>query len=479
METCQQLEQHNALVFFLNGRKIVEPYPDARVNLLHYLRQKLHQTGTKEGCGQGACGACTVMLSRWDQTSSTVRHVSANACLVPLCSLYGVAVTTVEGVGSVQNGLHPIQKSLVDSGGMQCGFCTPGMVMSMYALLRNKAQPTPADIQQAIGGNLCRCTGYRPILDAFNSVVSGCPLGENCCQNQGGQEALEKQTEADGKSEKEVCQAQDPIFPPELQLSSAYSSTRAVFRGESGVWIRPVTLTDLLDLKAEHPSAPVVMGNTNAGYRMKIGQLSSDVVIQGTYIPELRATEMSAAGLTVGAAVTLTELENILTDAISKTNENQAQHFCALKKMISEFGSLQIRNVATVGGNIMSAESNGDLSPVLIVTGAILHIASKTTKKEVTMTTEFFCGSWKISLQAEEVLVSITIPYSKKNEFTVGFKQCQRIGFDRSVVNAGMFVRFHDNNQLVDELRLCYGGDGFKRCQARRSLQESSRKVMV
>ncbi|XP_023281444.1 xanthine dehydrogenase/oxidase-like, partial [Seriola lalandi dorsalis] len=128
-------------------------------------------TGTKLGCAEGGCGACTVMLSRYQTHTQQLLHYAVNACLAPLCSLHLVAVTTVEGIGSVARKLHPVQERIARAHGSQCGFCTPGIVMSMYALLRNNPTPKMADVEEAFQGNLCRCTGYRPILEGYKTFT--------------------------------------------------------------------------------------------------------------------------------------------------------------------------------------------------------------------------------------------------------------------------------------------------------------------
>ncbi|PIK60345.1 Xanthine dehydrogenase [Apostichopus japonicus] len=172
----------NVLVFFCNGKKIIDQNVDPETTLLSYLRAKLHLTGTKLGCSEGGCGACTVMVSSFDRVKQSIRHVSVNACLAPVCSVYGTAVTTVEGIGSTKTKLHPVQERLAASHGSQCGFCTPGIVMSMYTLLRNNQEPCMRDIFGAFEGNLCRCTGYRPILEGYRTFTKGCGK-QNCCQN--------------------------------------------------------------------------------------------------------------------------------------------------------------------------------------------------------------------------------------------------------------------------------------------------------
>lgn len=161
--------RNESLILYVNGKKIMEKNPDPETMLLSYLRKKLQLTGTKYGCGGGGCGACTVMVSKYDPQTKSINHSSVNACLLPVCQLHGAAVTTVEGIGSTKTKLHPVQERIAKAHGSQCGFCTPGMVMSMYTLLRNNPQPTLEDVTEGLAGNLCRCTGYRPIVDGYRT----------------------------------------------------------------------------------------------------------------------------------------------------------------------------------------------------------------------------------------------------------------------------------------------------------------------
>jgi xanthine dehydrogenase/oxidase len=176
--------------FYLNGTKVTLDEADPEVTLLEYLRG-IGLTGTKLGCAEGGCGACTVVVSQYNPTTKKIYHASVNACLSPLVSVDGKHVITVEGIGSVKNP-HPVQERIAMGNGSQCGFCTPGIVMSAYALLRNKDNPTELEVEEAFDGNLCRCTGYRPILDAAQTFSSGkgCGMskangGGGCCMEKG------------------------------------------------------------------------------------------------------------------------------------------------------------------------------------------------------------------------------------------------------------------------------------------------------
>src|SRR4051812_5285367 len=194
----------DTLRFYLNGTRVTLDDFDPEVTLLEYLRG-IGLTGTKLGCAEGGCGACTVVVSQYNPTTKKIYHASVNACLAPLVSIDGKHVITVEGIGNVKKP-HPAQERVAKSHGSQCGFCTPGIVMSLYALLRNNSSPTEHDVEEAFDGNLCRCTGYRPILDAaqtFSTKAVGCGNskangGGGCCMENGGSGGCGKSNGADG-----------------------------------------------------------------------------------------------------------------------------------------------------------------------------------------------------------------------------------------------------------------------------------------
>ncbi|TQS31637.1 hypothetical protein Golomagni_08080, partial [Golovinomyces magnicellulatus] len=177
----------DSLRFYLNGTKVVLDNIDPEITVLEYLRG-IGLTGTKLGCGEGGCGACTIVVSQFNPTTKEIYHASVNACLAPLVSLDGKHVITIEGIGNTERP-HPTQERVAKANGSQCGFCTPGIVMSLYALLRNNADPTEEDMEEAFDGNLCRCTGYRPILDAAHTFVTkkgGCGDKAACDTNGSG-----------------------------------------------------------------------------------------------------------------------------------------------------------------------------------------------------------------------------------------------------------------------------------------------------
>lgn len=347
------------LLFYVNGQKVVENNVDPEMMLLPYLRKNLRLTGTKYGCGGGGCGACTVMISRYNPSTKSIRHHPVNACLTPICSLYGTAVTTVEGIGNTRTRLHPVQERIAKCHGTQCGFCTPGMVMSMYALLRNHPEPSLDQLTDALGGNLCRCTGYRPIIDACKTFcrASGCcESKENgvCCLDQGINGSAEFQegdeTSPELFSEKEfqpLDPTQELIFPPELmRIAEKQPPKTRVFYSNRMTWISPVTLEELVEAKFKYPGAPIVMGYTSVGPEVKFKGVFHPIIISPDRIEELSIINQTGDGLTLGAGLSLDQVKDILTDVVQKLPEETTQTYRALLKHLRTLAGSQIRNMA-------------------------------------------------------------------------------------------------------------------------------------
>lgn len=461
----------SSLIFYVNGKKVVVSDSDPETTLLQFLRINLRLTGTKLGCGEGGCGACTVMISKYDSHTNKIRHFSANACLAPICSLHGLAVTTVEGIGSIKHGLHPVQEKIAKSHGSQCGFCTPGIVMSMYTLLRNIPNPTMKDIESAFEGNLCRCTGYRPILEGFKDFTKGtCAMGENCCRNQpkvngdcerpltNGHDLID-QVMVNGNQQDNLLpkdSTQDPIFPPQLRTKK-YDDQNLYYKGERSVWYRPTSLEQLLELKERHPAARLVVGNTEVGVEIKLKNMHYPVMISPSHIPELQEVTTDEDGITFGASVTLTQLDETLHNAIDAMPEQKTAVFRAIVEMLRWFAGHQIRNVAAIGGNIMTASPISDLNPLIMAAGVKLHVAAKGGKnRTIPMDEHFFLGYRKTAVHPNEVLVSLTIPFTQKNEYFYGYKQAYRREDDIAIVNAGIRVLLEGN--IVREMRMAFGG---------------------
>ncbi|XP_071457326.1 xanthine dehydrogenase/oxidase [Marmota flaviventris] len=453
------------LVFFVNGRKVVEKNADPETTLLVYLRRKLGLSGTKLGCGEGGCGACTVMLSKYDRFQNKIVHFSANACLAPICSLHHVAVTTVEGIGSTKTRLHPVQERIAKSHGSQCGFCTPGIVMSMYTLLRNEPEPTMEEIENAFQGNLCRCTGYRPILQGFRTFArdGGCCGGSgdnpNCCMNQKKDHTVTLSPSLFKPEEfMPLDPTQEPIFPPELLRLKDTPQKQLRFEGERVTWIQASTLRELLELKAQHPDAKLVVGNTEIGIEMKFKNMLFPLIVCPAWIPELNTVTHGPEGISFGAACPLSSVEKILVDAVAKLPAQKTEVFKGFLEQLRWFAGKQVKSVASIGGNIITASPISDLNPVLMASGAKLTLVSRGTRRTVRMDHTFFPGYRKTLLSPEEILLSIEIPYSREGEFFSAFKQASRREDDIAKVTSGMRVLFKPGTTEVKELALCYGG---------------------
>uniref|UniRef100_A0A8C7RBF0 Aldehyde oxidase 5 n=1 Tax=Oncorhynchus mykiss TaxID=8022 RepID=A0A8C7RBF0_ONCMY len=415
-------------------------------------------TGTKYGCGGGGCGACTVMVSKYDQLNNRVLHYTVNACLQPICTLHGAAVVTVEGIGSTKTKLHPVQERIAKAHGSQCGFCTPGMVMSMYTLLRNKPHPTMEDIREALGGNLCRCTGYRPIIDGFKTFCdvsnafnlfpqascliqrkNDCVLNKYLIPCQISEELFHMDNVLP------LDPSQDLIFPPELMKRACGS---LCFQGDRLKLISPVDLTNLLELKTEYPEAPVVVGNTTIGINLLLCHLAFLFVIY------LLCVHVHA-GVSMGAVCTLSSLKEEMERAVREMEAERTRGYQALLQTLRCLAGKQIRNMATIGGNILSANPKYDLNSVLAALDCTLQVMSKGTVGQ-----KLFTGFGKTVLRPDEVLLSIDIPYSKPWEFVSAFRQAQRREFAFSIVNAGMKVLFREGTNIVESLNIYYGGVG-------------------
>ncbi|XP_060922759.1 aldehyde oxidase 1-like [Limanda limanda] len=486
----------DALCFFINGNKVTENHADPETMLLSFLREKLRLTGTKYGCGGGGCGACTVMVSRYQPATKTIIHYSANACLLPLCQLHGAAVTTVEGIGSTKTRIHPVQERIAKAHGSQCGFCTPGMVMSMYTLLRNTPQPCMDDITQALAGNLCRCTGYRPIVDGCRTFCQE----TNCCKANGAGDCCldgEKNTEGEPKQETNCSQAngagdcclnaekdtdepeqekprlfdkdefvqldptQELIFPPELILmAEARNPQTLTFHGERMTCVFPASLEELVQLKSSNPKAPLLMGNTNIGPDIKFKGVVHPLIISPTSVMELYEVTQTPQGVWLGAGCSLSEVRSLLEKLRPQFPEEKTELFTALIQQLGNLGSQQIRNVATLGGNIMSAYPNSDLNPVLAAGNCKLSVISSGGRQEIPLHQDFFVSFGKTALKPEDIVLSIFIPFSRKGEFVRAFRQAPRKESSFATVTTGMRVFFSEGSRVVQDVSIYFGGMG-------------------
>ncbi|KAF2872915.1 xanthine dehydrogenase/oxidase [Massariosphaeria phaeospora] len=465
-------EYDDTLRFYLNGTKVTLDDADPEVTLLEYLRG-VGLTGTKLGCAEGGCGACTVVVSQFNPTTKKIYHASVNACLAPLVSVDGKHVITVEGIGNVKRP-HPVQERIAKGNGSQCGFCTPGIVMSLYALLRNYDAPSEHDVEEAFDGNLCRCTGYRPILDAAQSfsVKSGCGKattngGSGCCMENGAKGSSGgccKSNDADGDTQPikrftppdfiEYNPDTELIFPPALRK---HDFKPLAFGNKRKKWYRPVTLQQLLEIKDVYPSAKIIAGSTETQIEIKFKGMNYSASVFVGDIPELRNFSFHDEYLEIGGNVILTDLEKICEDAVEHYGQVRGQPFATILKQIRYFAGRQIRNVGTPAGNLATASPISDLNPVFVASNATLVAKSLKETTEIPMA-EFFKGYRMTALPPHAIIASLRIPIAKeKGEYMRAYKQAKRKDDDIAIVNAALRVSLGEGD-VVESVDLVYGG---------------------
>ncbi|RMZ76998.1 hypothetical protein DV738_g4616, partial [Chaetothyriales sp. CBS 135597] len=429
----------DTLRFYLNGTRVELDLPDPEVTLLEYLRG-IGLTGTKLGCAEGGCGACTVVVSHLNPTTGgKLYHASVNACLAPLVSVDGKHVITIEGIGTSKSP-HPAQQRIALSGGSQCGFCTPGIVMSLYALLRNEhgldpddPGPSPHAIEEAFDGNLCRCTGYRPILDAAHSFGKEKGCGKH-------------------------------------QLRPL------AFGNKRKKWYRPVTLQQLLEIKHVCPKAKLIGGSTETQIEVKFKAMQYTTSVYVGDIAELKQYRFHDDYVEIGGNVALTDLENICDEAVQHYGEAMAQPFKAIRKAIRYFAGRQIRNVGTPAGNLATASPISDLNPVFVATNSVMVARSLQKTTEINMDV-FFKGYRTTALPEDAVIVAMRVPVAaEKGEYVRTYKQSKRKDDDIAIVNACLRVRL-DGSNTVQDCSLVYGGMAPTTISARNAMKYLEGKI--
>ncbi|QEW08042.1 xanthine dehydrogenase small subunit [Nitrincola iocasae] len=408
--------------FMLNQTHIQldECAPDT--TLLEYLRTHLVQRGTKEGCASGDCGACTVVLA--ESGGDGLRYRAINSCITYLGAVDGCQVITVEGLSHQSGQLHPVQQAMVDQHASQCGFCTPGFVMSLFALTHQPQEPhdtTPTErIHQALGGNLCRCTGYRPIIDAAKSLLS-VPLPDAFNERE---DHVHRQLNDWTAINEDGC----------ITLKA----------GESRVFASPRSSEALLNCLAHYPQARLVAGGTDLALESTQQLHSLPQLIYTGRVAEMRQISEREDALVIGAAVTYSEAEPILTHA-----------FPALAGLLHRLGSLQVRNQGTLGGNIANASPIGDMPPVLLALDAQLRIRDAEGVIDMPIR-EFFTGYRQTRLPPGGFIEALILPRLQPDSFLRIYKLSKRLDDDISAVCLAMHLQL-DQDRIVSA-RLGLGG---------------------
>ena len=395
--------------FTLNGAVVRVTGESTNGSLLTYLRAH-GCTGSKEGCAEGDCGACTVnLVERTASGETTYRAI--NSCIALLPMVAGREVITVEGVGT-RDALHPVQAAMVKHYGSQCGYCTPGFIGAMFEGYYRDDLREPWQVNDQLNGNLCRCTGYRPIRDAFAEAKRMRP-----------------------------GQATD-LF--QIRLGKGVAPLPAV---DYDGFLRPTTLAELVALRAARPDAALICGATEIGVYINKAGRSYPALIATDGVPELTRITKTEAALVVGGAASLTALE-----------ESLAGEFPSLQAMLLLFASRPIRNRASLAGNLVTASPIGDMAPVLLSLDAEVRLVGPRGERTVALA-DFFTGYRTTVLAADELVLEIVIPRPRGPRLIESYKVSKRRELDIAIVSAG-FVIERDDRNVVSHARLAYGGVG-------------------
>jgi xanthine dehydrogenase small subunit len=366
--------------------------------LLELLREDLGQVGTKEGCGEGDCGACAVVLAELAPATAVpaglapLRYRAINSCIRLAHSIDGMALWTVEDLAGADGALHPAQQAMVQSHGSQCGFCTPGFVMSLFGMYQNhvvRGEAITRELaQEELSGNLCRCTGYRPILEAVQQMA-----------------------------QLPAVRVDENRLRAQLESLAAGEPAAAL-----PTYLAPTTLAELLAQRAAHPQAQIVAGCTDVGLWVTKMHMRFPLVLDVTRVAELQRIEHYDNHIAIGAAATL-------TDAFAALVGERPQ----LKTFANRFAGLPVRNSGTLGGNVANGSPIGDSMPLLIALGAHVVLMSVRGHREMPLE-DFYTGYRKTVLAADEVLAWIKVPRPQPGEFLRAYKISKRYDDDISAV---------------------------------------------
>ena len=415
--------------FLLNDTPISETALPSDFTALRYLREKRGLTGTKEGCASGDCGACTLLVGALED--GELKYSTFNSCITPVQSLSGKHVVSVEylsKLGKQANGqLHPAQQAMVEHHGSQCGFCTPGIVLSLAGLYENSQSSDKTidreSVCDAISGNLCRCTGYRPIIDAGLDMVRT----------------------AEDTQFVELMSKNESIKSQLSEMKEIGSSEKHSSENNRETYLQPTTLAELLKVKALNADAMMIAGGTDLMLENTQRFHDFGTLIDVSYVTELKQIQDNGSTLTLGASVTYSELENV-----SKTR------YPHIYNLLSRIASRQIRNRGTIGGNVANASPIADLPPLLLAFDADMKLVKVDGSTRVVNINDFYQGYKKTLLGKGELIESFSIDLTKLDAFHRFYKVSKRMEDDISSVM--LAVRFELNDDKISDVRFAFGG---------------------
>lgn len=396
--------------FLINQDTVELEEARADLTLLQYIREHRKKTGTKEGCAAGDCGACTVVLAEPDaKNPNTLHYRTVNSCITLMSAVHGKQLILVEHLSN-NDDLHPVQAALVEYHGSQCGFCTPGFIMSMFALYHSNTKPNRDDVLHALSGNLCRCTGYRPIIEA---TLAACAQAPNDQFTQNAITTLKKLKALSGLED-----------ASDMQLGTGHI-------------LMPTTREALRDAIEQNPDAQLVAGSTDLSLQFTQQLKNVSKLISLCHIDALKQCTTTEHSLTIGAAVPLNDAAPLML-----------KRFPQVAELITRFASLPIRNQATLGGNVANASPIGDTPPLLLALNAVLHIDNGIAIRKLPIS-EFFVGYRKTKLAFNEWISAIEIPLLNSFQKIAAYKISKRFEDDISAVCAVFNVTV-ENNVIVN-----------------------------
>tara|TARA_Y100000590_G_scaffold2883_1_gene3797 strand:+ start:250 stop:1686 length:1437 start_codon:yes stop_codon:yes gene_type:complete len=402
-----------SIIKFLFNTKVFEiNNPDPNQTILNFVRTTLKKTGTKEGCAEGGCGACTVVVGQLK--NNDIEYKAINSCISFLPFLDGKQLLVVEDLVSNEGNLHPVQEAMVKYHGSQCGFCTPGFVMSLFSMFKNNKNYNNELIKDSISGNLCRCTGYRPIVDAAKS--------------------LNKISKIDqfSKNKKKT-----------INLLKKIISKKIIIHNDNKKYFSPKTIKELKKVIKKNPNADFLSGGTDLSLKVTKERKDIENIINLTDVSELNFIKRKQNFIEVGAATPLIKFEKFIE-----------KYYPDFNLVLKRYGSVQIRNVGTIGGNIATASPIGDTLPILLSLNAQL-IVGTTKKNKKILINEFFISYRKTKLKKGEFIHSIKIPLYKKNIFKA-YKISKRFDDDISSLCASFNLEI--NNNKIKNVFIAFGG---------------------
>jgi xanthine dehydrogenase small subunit len=407
----------NEIRFLLNGEAVALSKVAPDETLLDYLRLRRSLRGSKEGCAEGDCGACTVLVGRL--AGGELAYEGVNACIRFLGSVDGCHVVTIEHLRGEGGKPHPVQQAMVDFHGSQCGFCTPGFVMSLYALWMRNPEPSDEAIEKALQGNLCRCTGYEAIVRAAHAISSY------------------------GKS------AKDPLAAERAAVANKLASLRDGARieiGESkGRLVVPANVDDFASILEAEPKATIIAGSTDVGLWVTkfMREISPAIFIAG--LDELRTIFERDGVISIGAGVTYTEAFSTLAERIP-----------ALGPLFDRIGGDQVRNMGTIGGNIANGSPIGDTPPPFIALGATLTLRKGDGRRTIPLE-DFFIAYGKQDRRPGEFVEAVDVPVPAEGAHFAVYKITKRRDEDITAVLGAFHLRLA-NNGVVSDIHIAYGG---------------------